>query len=235
MEFVQQLEELSVLDSGGLTLSREEAIESYLRMLASMLTSHAFSCDISMPRDKAWACLTPFATGRIIPRVGVTMCGVARLHSIRSMIRGLASSGTPGAYLEAGVWRGGVSIFVAAAMQLYGVRRKLYLADSFAGLPRDAFKDGSGDFYVNNNATLAVSSSRVRRNFERYGVSQQDVELVPGYFNESMAPLRAAMVASGERLSILRLDADQYGSTAEVLYSLYDRLLVGGYVIIDGE
>ena len=228
-EWVKQLQELSVVDSDELTLSTEAAIEAYLRMLASILTGHAFSCDVSLPQEQAWGCLSQFRTGRKIPGVGVTMCGVARMHSLRNMIRDVVSNGTPGAYLEAGVWRGGISIFAAATMQLYGLRRKLYLADSFAGLPRDPLED----FYVGNNHTLAVSARRVLRNFERYGVPHESVELVQGYFNESVPPLRAAMLARGERLSILRLDADQYGGTAEVLYSLYDRLSVGGFVVMD--
>ena len=36
-----------------------------------------------------------------------------------------------------------------------------------------------------------------------------------------------------EKLSIMRLDGDMYESTVDVLYHLYGKLSVGGYVIMD--
>ena len=50
-----------------------------------------------------------------------------------------------------------------------------------------------------------------------------------GFFNETMRPLRSMV----DKLAIMRLDGDMYESTVDVLYHLYDKLSVGGYVIID--
>ena len=36
-----------------------------------------------------------------------------------------------------------------------------------------------------------------------------------------------------ERLAILRLDGDMYGSTMEALTSLYDKVSPGGFIVID--
>ena len=36
-----------------------------------------------------------------------------------------------------------------------------------------------------------------------------------------------------ERLAVLRMDGDMYGSTMEVLEALYGKLSVGGFVIVD--
>jgi O-methyltransferase len=52
---------------------------------------------------------------------------------------------------------------------------------------------------------------------------------VTGFFNETMGPLSRRI----RRLSIMRLDGDMYESTVDVLYHLYDKLSVGGYVIMD--
>eukprot|EP00584_Thalassiosira_punctigera_P018879 CAMPEP_0172564960 /NCGR_PEP_ID=MMETSP1067-20121228/106360_1 /TAXON_ID=265564 ORGANISM="Thalassiosira punctigera, Strain Tpunct2005C2" /NCGR_SAMPLE_ID=MMETSP1067 /ASSEMBLY_ACC=CAM_ASM_000444 /LENGTH=95 /DNA_ID=CAMNT_0013355755 /DNA_START=81 /DNA_END=365 /DNA_ORIENTATION=- len=49
-----------------------------------------------------------------------------------------------------------------------------------------------------------------------------------------MAPLAdEVMGPEGRKLAVMRLDGDMYQSTVDVLYRLYDRLSVGGYVIID--
>ena len=52
---------------------------------------------------------------------------------------------------------------------------------------------------------------------------------VKGFFNVSMRALRPQVGA----LAIMRLDGDMYQSTVDVLYNFYDKLSIGGYVIID--
>ena len=54
-------------------------------------------------------------------------------------------------------------------------------------------------------------------------------EWVVGYFNETMPSLRNRV----ESLSLLRLDADLYQPTWEVLVAMYDRVSIGGYVVLD--
>ena len=80
-------------------------------------------------------CLQPLRTGKSFPALGVTMAGVARMNSIADLIGRLKEQSIEGSYLEAGVWRGGMSIFATAAMRVLGVYRPIYLADSFQGLP----------------------------------------------------------------------------------------------------
>jgi len=46
------------------------------------------------------------------------------------------ADGVPGDVLEAGVWRGGATIFARGVLEAHGVRdRRVWVADSFAGLP----------------------------------------------------------------------------------------------------
>ena len=51
-----------------------------------------------------------------------------------------------------------------------------------------------------------------------------------GFFNDTMGPLARRL---DRPLAIMRLDGDMYASTVDVLYNLYDKLSMGGYVIID--
>ena len=74
---------------------------------------------------------------------------------------------------------------------------------------------------------LAVSIDEVRRNFAAYGLLDDQVQFLKGWFSETLpgAPI--------ERLALMRLDGDLYESTRDALVNLYDRLSPGGYVIVD--
>jgi hypothetical protein len=61
----------------------------------------------------------------------------------------------------------------------------------------------------------------VRRSLEEAGV-----HLIEGYFNETLP-------GSVGQLALLRLDADSFAPTYEVLERLYPRLSAGGYVVFD--
>jgi O-methyltransferase len=74
---------------------------------------------------------------------------------------------------------------------------------------------------------MAASLDEVRGNFARYGLMDDQVTFIKGYFNETLpsAPI--------SQLAILRVDADLYESTMDVLETLYPKLSVGGYAIFD--
>ena len=67
----------------------------------------------------------------------------------------------------------------------------------------------------------------MRRNFERYGLLDDQVRFLEGWFRDTLprAPI--------EKLAVMRLDGDLYESTMDGLTNLYDRLSPGGYVIVD--
>ena len=74
---------------------------------------------------------------------------------------------------------------------------------------------------------LAVSLEQVRANFAEYGLLDEKVRFLEGWFEDT---LPTAPIA---RLAILRLDGDLYKSTMDTLQHLYPKLSAGGYVIID--
>jgi len=154
-----------------------------------------------------------------------TMLGILQLDQMQACIRDVVQRGTPGDLLEAGVWRGGMTIFMRAALQAYGdSTRRVWVADSFAGLPMPT--DGSDSFGW-RRGDMAVSLDEVRNNFARYGVLDDRVHFLKGFFSDTLpsAPI--------ERLAVLRIDADLYDSTRDVLSALYPRVSRGGYVVID--
>ena len=74
---------------------------------------------------------------------------------------------------------------------------------------------------------LAVGLDEVRRNFEAYGMLDDQVKFLKGWFKDTLpnAPVRT--------ISVLRLDGDYYESTRDALSNLYDKVSPGGYLIID--
>jgi hypothetical protein len=168
--------------------------------------------------------------GRDWPSSAQTMIGLARMRNLRVLAERVVQEGIPGDMLEAGVWRGGACILMRAILAAYGVTdRTVWVADSFAGLPPPdpaKYPADAGDQHFTYEE-LRVSSEAVQANFERYGLLDRQVRLLKGWFSET---LPTAPIA---RLAILRLDGDMYSSTIQTLDALYEKVVPGGYVIVD--
>jgi O-methyltransferase len=117
-----------------------------------------------------------------------------------------------------------------AVLKVRGVTdRRVWVADSFRGLPPpnpERYPVDRGD-HLHTIRALAVSLDAVRDNFARYGMLDDQVVFLEGWFRDTLptAPI--------ERLAILRLDGDLYESTTDALSTLYDKVSVGGFVIVD--
>ena len=154
-----------------------------------------------------------------------TMLGTRQLDNMQACIEDVLRSSVPGDLLEAGVWRGGMTILMRAALKAYGVTdRRVWIADSFAGLPKP---DGARNSFGWRAGDMAASIEEVRGNFARYDLLDDQVSFLKGFFSETLpsAPI--------SKLAILRVDADLYESTMDVLENLYPKLSVGGYAIFD--
>lgn len=169
--------------------------------------------------------------GRDWPAEAETMVGMARLDNLQRCIESVLHDRIPGDLIETGVWRGGATILMRGVLAAYGdQQRAVWAADSFAGLPKpDPTRAplDEGDTAWAFSAELAVSLEDVKANFARYGLLDDRVHFLVGWFKDTLpsAPI--------ERLAVMRLDGDMYESTMDALTALYPKLSVGGYVIID--
>jgi O-methyltransferase len=170
------------------------------------------------------------AQGDYWPSSAETMLGEDRLDNIESCIRDLLLDEVPGDLIETGVWRGGGTIFMRAVLRAYGAGdRTVWVADSFQGLPApdpERYAADAGDTHW-QWSQLAVSLEQVQANFARYGLLDEQVRFLPGWFRDTLpnAPI--------DRLALLRVDGDMYESTIDPLRYLYPKLSSGGYVIVD--
>ena len=168
--------------------------------------------------------------GRDWPADAETMIGLKRINNLQACVESILRDGVPGDLIETGVWRGGASIFMRGVLKAHGdTTRTVWVADSFEGLPkprRGVWRDDErGALW--RFGTLAVSLEQVRANFERYGLLDDQVRFLKGWFQDTLPS------APVERLALLRLDGDMYDSTMDALTPLYPKLSSGGYCIVD--
>jgi O-methyltransferase len=164
------------------------------------------------------------------PPTAETMVGAERLANVAACVTDVLRRGVAGDLIEAGVWRGGTAILMRAVLAAYGdTTRRVWVADSFQGIPEpDAARypaDAGLDLF--RFPALSVSLERVQANFARYGLLDDQVRFLPGWFRDTLpqAPVQA--------LAVARLDGDLYESTLDALAGLYPKLSVGGYLIVD--
>lgn len=167
--------------------------------------------------------------GRDWPQHAETMVGLRRLDNLQQCVEDVLRRGVPGDLIETGVWRGGTTIFMRGILAAYGDGdRKVWVADSFEGLPPPNAADYPADKGLDLRfPELSIGLDEVKRNFERYGLLDDRVEFLRGWFKDTLptAPI--------DRLAVMRLDGDLYESTMDAITALYPKLSVGGYVIVD--
>ena len=134
-----------------------------------------------------------------------------------------------GSIAECGTWKGGM---IAGIAHLMGKERTYFLFDSFQGLPPAQEIDGPAALrwqaktnvptYYNN---CIASEQDARSAMSLAGV---DATIEKGWFKDT---LPRAQLRDG--IAILRMDADWYDSTMEILNNLFGHVRQGGVIIID--
>jgi O-methyltransferase len=170
------------------------------------------------------------AIGGDWPARADSMIGLRRMDNIQHCVEAVIRDDVPGDLIETGVWRGGATIFMRGILKAYGdTTRTVWAADSFEGLPApDAarFPADAGDTFYKQSG-LAVGVEQVKHNFERYGLLDDQVKFLVGWFKDTLptAPI--------EQLAVMRLDGDLYESTWQAIEALYPKLSPGGFCIVD--
>jgi O-methyltransferase len=163
------------------------------------------------------------------PRTGETMIGMGGLNNLQECVEDVLRNKVPGDLVETGVWRGGAVIFMRALLTVHGdMHRSVWAFDSFSGLPKPnkaEYPADAGDALWSHS--LDVSLEEVKNNFRKYQMLDDRVHFVKGWFKDTIPR------AEVKKIAVLRLDGDMYESTIQVLNGLYDKVSLGGYVIID--
>lgn len=167
-----------------------------------------------------------------------TMVSLYRLQNIYKLARTVEKNSLVGAFVECGVWRGGCSAVMAYAAKEAQSNRKIWLFDSFRGLPEPTKKDGSRARVFSSNRTSGSLRTinknvgtvmHVKKILSKLNVDINNVEIRKGWFQNTLPKAKKEI----ENIAILRLDSDWYESTKACLENLYDLVVKGGFVVID--
>lgn len=159
----------------------------------------------------------------------------ALYQSIEYIVR----NAIPGDIVECGVWSGGSMLLAALALKHFGdTSRKIYLYDTFAGMPKPEDIDRRWDgmpalpTWQHHQETgrpwgYGGSAEHVKRVVAQSGYPAENFVFVEGMVEDTLPAIRP------EKVSLLRLDTDLYSSTYHELVCLFPLLSVGGILIVD--
>jgi len=128
---------------------------------------------------------------------------------------------------------------IAGIASLFNDDRDYFLYDSFEGFPPAEDIDieaGSGrpakDWQAHQHLPGSKNNCKADISFARQAMAlsgAKHVYLNKGWFNETLPKY------PGKPIAILRLDADWYQSTMDILTYLYPHVVKGGVIIIDDD
>ena len=151
-------------------------------------------------------------------------------------VQRLEDTSVHGAIVEAGVYRGGMSCYMALAQRSIKLR-PMWLFDTFEGMPAPTVEDDTRTHEAFRRATdggakwCYGSLDTVRHVVEQQAAVPADiVSYVKGKVEETLYNQSTRLP---HRIALLRLDTDFYTSTKAELEVLWPLLSPGGWLYID--
>lgn len=170
-----------------------------------------------------------------------TMTSVERLVTLYRAIDYLEENDIPGDVVECGVWKGGSMMLAASRLvERNNTSRKLYLFDTYEGMSEPTESDKTFDNLSANDLLSVEEKSdkvdnvwcystieEVKRNLSLTNYNLNNIVFVKGKVEDTLPHDEI------DKIALLRLDTDWYESTKYELDMLYDKLVIGGVLIID--
>lgn len=171
--------------------------------------------------------LIPTDFNRLFNKVRpLTMVSYARLRGLHDAIKHVASRGVPGDIVECGVARGGSAAMLGLTLRQLGIKRDLWLFDTFQGLPSPSRGDADFDIADLYTGTCVGSVEDVRDSLAKLDI-REDLHFIPGLFQDALP------IAPVARIAVLHVDGDWYESVKVCLESFYDKISPGGVIQFD--
>lgn len=165
----------------------------------------------------------------------------ASVISTIRFVEHIVANDIPGDFAECGVWLGASPYVIAKTLRRLGqTDRRIFMYDTYAGMPSGAeidvpYSPGGNYESLKKTAERTYAGSEhmkgpleiVKANVERSGYPRDKLVYVKGLVEDTIP------ATCPERIALLRLDTDHYGSTKHELVHLYPPLSTGGLLIID--
>lgn len=144
-----------------------------------------------------------------------TMTSLERMLGIIHKVREVNKNKIPGCLIECGTWKCGILATMCLADDLYESDRKIYGFDSYK---YDEKKSGL-------LPQFKISFDEAKNNLSKLKADR--CKLQQGYFEDSFPKIRDEI----QQIAVLRVDAMM--ATIECLEEFYDKVSVGGYIVLD--
>lgn len=152
--------------------------------------------------------------------------GRARLDHLEGCLDAVRGERVGGDLVTCGTTRGGDAIFMVGYLDAYDMLRNVYVADDFKGpLKTSNAKKRRGQ--SDEGSDQSGDLNFIRDAFARFGLLRDRVHFLQGEFDQTLPS------APVQNIALLRVEADTGASTTQALESLYDRVVVGGWIIVD--
>ncbi len=145
-----------------------------------------------------------------------------RLLNIHKLAK-MALASVPGDFLECGVFNGGSAAVIADAIK-GALDRRLWLYDTFSGIPAPTSEDGVDA--VKFTGSWAGSMDKVDEVLAKVNFPKRNTVTKQGVFERTL-------VETPERIALVHIDADWCESVTVCLENLYPKVSEGGVVILD--
>ena len=183
---------------------------------------------------------------RVFMEVAIISCQTpAAIAQLCRSVRYIVSNRIDGDLVECGVYKGASIIAMIRTLQDLGERRRIWLYDTFEGMPmpepidkfyaEDSVHDGGlrswevtkRDDGSGGSDWVYAAIEEVRHHVSGAGYDDSLLSYVKGKVEDTIPS------DTPERIALLRLDTDFYRSTRHELEHLYPKLERGGVLIID--
>ncbi len=147
------------------------------------------------------------------------------LFFLQELAQRLEREEVPGDFVECGVYRGGSAGVLGYQARRSKFQRKLWLYDSFAGMPETTEKDD--DLSRAIEGSYIGSEKQTRRILHRLNVPEEQYTIVVGLFEDTFSQAEISKIA------LLHIDCDFYDPVKLSLETFYESVQPGGYVVLN--
>jgi O-methyltransferase len=128
-----------------------------------------------------------------------------------------------GSLIEIGVWRGGTGALIAKQASNCGIRDKVFLCDTFAGVPKATEMDST---YIGGEH--ADTSRRLVEELIVNKCKLDNTEILEGIF-----PEQTGFRLEDQRFRFCHIDVDVYQSAKDIVEWIWARMVRGGIMVYD--
>jgi cephalosporin hydroxylase len=155
----------------------------------------------------------------------LTSMGRPQLDHLEGCLDTIRADEVPGDLVECGTGRGGGAVFMRAYLDAWEIDGPTVLvADRFRATPEP---DTKPTMPANGVAGFRADLNIVRDAFERFDLLDERVRFLEGSMRATLPD------APVDEIAILRIGEGIGGETRAVLDALYDRVALGGFVVVD--